>query len=1069
MGYYQVPVLPTKLTPPQIGKKQLRRERIVDKLGKLLDYRLTLVRAGAGCGKSLAVSAILAEVDANVAWINFADGDDDPHLVYHYLLAAIAKAMPAKANNLLQILPDTTNFSSWRKAIEELILQLSKVEGECLLVVLDDYHLVEQEQEVNQMFNHLIAYGPEWLRLIVISREEISWPGLYRLQVNGQVLEINRDDLMMEPAEIKEFFAELYQVKLTPKELDEIWQHTEGWPIALHLLAQGLKSSAQPKQIGDWLPVKMEPLFQYLAQEVLMRQPEQLRLVLLQLAVLEEFNQAACISVLGLVEEAGLLKMLKKKGLFLISLGNGYYRYHHLFREFLQQQLKQEEYLWWQLNQRAAEYYHREGQAEKALGHLLEAQSWEAVAKLLLEIAPVMLESGRGASLKKILEKLPDNWFKLYPLLLVFKGDVARMVCDFQQAELIYRAALALAQEQEHPGLTSAANKGLALIYLDTVQPGPAKQYLRRAYQALARGEVEERAKLVQLMAENKINQGKPAQARRYQRLANEMFHIASRGDLEARLLLRTGRLDAAQELLGQNMGKENKQRSPRSHRETSLLLSLIHAFKGEQDQALIAAREGITAGEYLNSPFVVAVGYMRLGHAQLLQQPPQLEAAVTAYQQALAISEQLGVVRGRIEALMGLCLAYAYQGDLKKVIRLGAEGIGIAEQVRDYWFANVLRLAQGIGGAMLGSWAMARESFIRCKEGFRRCGDSHLLALSCWWLVYLAHQEGCQEQFNAQAKELLGLCQVNGYDFLLTRRTLLGQWDAKISVPLLLEARRLTIRNDYVNWLLAEMGLTGTDSHPGYTLRIQTLGRFRVWRGDTEVKLTAWPREKAKQLFQLLLTNRRRLMHKEQIIEDLWSEKDLTSSDNEFKVVLNSLMKVLEPNRSPRSKSAFIIREGSAYSLNLASGYWLDVDEFESLVDRAFRCMERNEEQAISFFKAGLELYQGDFLQEVLYEDWCLKERERLASLYIQACESLAKLLNKKGDYVSTIELCDRILSKDNCWEEAYRLKMQCFARLNNKSMVVRVYQKCQETLLEELGVSPSQQTSRLYQQLSE
>lgn len=1062
-------ILPTKINPPHYGKNYLFRKDLLHKMYKITRHRLTLVCAGAGYGKSLSVSAALSGLDLPVAWVSLEDGDKDPYLFCDYLLAALETVLPGKLTYTRRELDTPHSPKPWRLVVGALIQELYSADSDRkgLLLVMDDYHLVAGESEIDWVVNFLLVHAPEWLHLVLITRHDINLPCFCRLRARGELLEIGRDELAMGKEEIAELFATVYGMEISTREADLIWRRTEGWPIALQLLFQRMAKT--PDREWESLPKELEPLFQYLAQEVLARQPETIRMAVMQMSVLDDFDEKTCNAVLGNMLPVDFLNQIKKRGLFLISLGGGYYRFHHLFQEFLREQLRREDYLCWQLNQRAAEYYYKEGQVEKALIYYMQSKTWQHAADLLEELAPTMLENGRGKTLEGILERLPEKYIRLNPMLLVAAGDAARLSSNFEKAEKLYGEALALAGKIGLWRVECAANRGLALIYLDTIQPGPAEKYLKRALKALKNGEMEEKARLVQLMAENKINQGKPEHARRYQRLACEMLHMASRGDPDARLLLRTGRLASAQKLLETKAGREEKrQRSPRSHRETPLLLSLLYSFQGQADKALATAREGIAVGEYLESPFVVAVGQMRLGHAWLLQQPSRLDAAEEAYQTALDISDRVGVRRGRAEALMGLCLVYAHGGDLDPALRHGREGVAVAEQVHDFWFAAILRLSMGVAAAVCKQQDLAGEFLAAAGDGFRRCGDSHGLALCCWWRAYLAHRSGRRKEFLPAVRELLNLCQIHGYDFLLTRRTLLGARDARASVPLLIEARREEIRSDYVQWLLSELGLSETGVHPGYTLRVQALGRFRVWRGEKEITSQQWQREKAKRLFQLLLTNRRQLVHKEQLMETLWPERDGETADRDFKVALNALMKALEPGRPPRSNSAFIIRESCSYGLNLASGYWLDADEFESLVEMGYKVLARSEEQAMNFFKRALEIYQGDFLQEIVYDEWCAGERERLAVLYLRAAETLAGLLARRGDYAGAVQITDRILARDNCWEEAYRLKMQCYSRLGNKSMVARVFVRCQENLEKELGISPSLETVKLYQALS-
>ncbi|MGB9905513.1 MAG: ATP-dependent transcriptional regulator, partial [Desulfotomaculales bacterium] len=489
---------------------------------------------------------------------------------------------------------------------------------------------------------------------------------------------------------------------------------------------------------------------------------------------------------------------------------------------------------------------------------------------------------------------------------------------------------------------------------------------LRKAYRTLDEEDAQEKAEILSLLAENYLNQGRPRQAGRYQRLAGEMFHLASRGNLEARLLLRTGRLEGAIRLLESRVPdqKSDGYHPPASFRETPLLLSLCYSFTGEAEKAIVAAQEGIRLGQKLRSPFVEAVGYARLGHALLTREGRPAPSVFEAYRTALDLNDRLGVVRGRTEVLMGLCLFYGLGGDWLAAKRCGTEGVEVTGRLKDRWFSAVLLHSLGVAATHCRRYAEARGYLEEAREMFSACGDSFGKAVASWWLASNALRAGDSADFSRQAALLLELCESRGYDFLFTRGTLLGPQDGRASVPLLQEARRREIAGAYADLLLGRLGAGLAPVLPEYTLKVYTLGKFRVFRGTEEIEFGAWRRESARRLFLLLLTRRRSLLHKEEIMACLWPEAEPEAAQRDFKVALNALLNVLEPGRQPRHPSFFIQRDGPAYYFNLASGYWLDAEEFENLVGRAIKVAAERPEQAELELKRALDLYAGDYLQ---------------------------------------------------------------------------------------------------------
>ncbi len=257
---------------------------------------------------------------------------------------------------------------------------------------------------------------------------------------------------------------------------------------------------------------------------------------------------------------------------------------------------------------------------------------------------------------------------------------------------------------------------------------------------------------------------------------------------------------------------------------------------------------------------------------------------------------------------------------------------------------------------------------------------------------------------------------------------------------------------------------LIETDPPP---LRIQTLGGFRLWRDGVEIEPAAWGREKALHLFQFFVTIRRSPapLHKEQIIDRLWPELDPEEGDRDFKVALNAVYKVLEPERPPRSECRFIARQGLVYSLNLAE-CWVDADAFEMLVAAGNQALPDQPAAAITHYRRGLAFYPGDYLPERRYEDWSSAERERLQLLALGAMTTLADLLVEQSP-LESIRLTQHVLVVDPVWEAAYRVQIQAYLAQGNRPLALRTYQQCVQMLEHELGVEPLPETQQLLKQL--
>lgn len=247
--------------------------------------------------------------------------------------------------------------------------------------------------------------------------------------------------------------------------------------------------------------------------------------------------------------------------------------------------------------------------------------------------------------------------------------------------------------------------------------------------------------------------------------------------------------------------------------------------------------------------------------------------------------------------------------------------------------------------------------------------------------------------------------------------------------------------------------------------LRLQTLGGFRVWLSGTEIAPAAWGREKAVQLFQFLVTLRRRPLHKEEIIDRLWPDLDRETGDRDFKVALSAVNNTLEPKRSRRAAPRFIRRHGLAYGL-APDDIWIDADAFEALIVTGNHLLHRDVEAAIEHYRSAVALYASDYLPERIYDDWTSAERERLQTLALGTMTALANLVVDRNP-LESLRLTQRVLTLEPAWEEAYRAQMRAYLAQGNRAMALRTYRQCIEMLDREFKIEPLPETQELYEQI--
>jgi LuxR family transcriptional regulator, maltose regulon positive regulatory protein len=1068
----KIQVLQTKITPPNLKDTILGRPTLMKKMKTIPRYPLTILHSGAGYGKTTALASFIHDQKKLSCWYSVGTNDDDiiPFLIY--VVYAIRKNHQGFGTELLLYVENIERYvrdEEIRTLCSLFINEITILESNIMLVI-DDYHLIQHSSSIDQWMTWLIQHLPPNLNLVISSRKKPSWAFLTSMILKEELLEIRQRDLMFSYDEVEVLLSDMYEGDMTEKDIERIFSLTEGWIIAIGMIRQQLTSDGGLESILNNKSKSLDELFRFLAMEVFMKQPPMIQQFLENTCIFEEVNGKVCDEVLGIRSSAEMLKELSDHNLFLLSIGEGQYRYHALFKEFLEQRLfSTNDRHFYNLHIQTARYYQRIGDFNQAIYHLEAIRDFERIAEILHHYGEKMIQNGQLEGLLDRIKNIPESLMNHYYLLWLYKGEALRYRCSYEEAEACYIKTIHLAQSARDLLSSSKAYEGQARIYLDTIQPGKAERYLLQAIEALEENESssnEDKSKLYQLMAENLANAGQANKAKKWFEKGRSLNIPLLDGNLESRLYLRTGKLVEAKKILSQKKVVERNQKTihlQQSHRETDLLLSLIEAFMGNGQAAKELAESGIKQGVQFQAPFVEACGWMRMGHAVQLLDKYDSSLASQCYETALEIMDEINVSRGKAEPLMGLCLLNGNRGLYDRAIEYGNRALDETEKVKDAWLSALILLCMGISSVHNEKWEEAEQYLTRCEALYTNCGDQYGIVLTQLWFAFLYFYQKNREAFKGFITNFLKKLQVGGYDFILTKRTTFGPLDLYNIVPLLLEAQREGIHLPYVNQLLNDLGYSNITSHPGYTLRIQTLGKFRVWLGSQEVEESDWQRGKAKELLELFVTMRNRKIAREEIFAMLWPEHEEAAAARDFKVALNALNNALEPNRVARSTPFFIQRIGSSYGLNQEAGYQLDIIEFEEWIHAGLH--EKDTDQIIKCLRRALEYYEGDYLPNRRYEDWCLGERERLQVLFLRGAERIAQGFVQTEEFDEAIYWCEQILAKDLTWEEAYRLLMFCYYHKNNRPQAIKWYRKCVAALEEELGVDPMQPTKQMYE----
>ncbi|SMB99234.1 ATP-, maltotriose-and DNA-dependent transcriptional regulator MalT [Thermanaeromonas toyohensis ToBE] len=1035
----------TKFMMPSTGKEIILTSRFYKKIKEINKYPLILILAGPGYGKSAALSYYFHLQGYSCFWLNLDKEDNELPVFLSSFLTASAniKETPIRS---IEVLKESEDFrQSWKYILNLWINELISIPNKDLYFIIEDYHQINQD-EVNTVIEHLIRYSPPNLHLIITSRTPFNFSFLPEWKLKGRILYIEQNDLAFDAQEIEQLFKIKYGKQLTEQEVQAILELTDGWPIAVAMLASS--QGAGRREI--FIPEEQEniqDLFQFLAISVLQNQPPELRTFILKSAVLRDLNERICAALFGSDGIKNLYQIIDK-GLFIHDYGRGTYRFNKLFRRFLLHIAEKEGVNLKLLNAQVGEYFLQEGLPEEAIYHFLMAKMYDRAITIILEIAGSLIKTAQYRKIIKWLEEIPEEIYNTHPHLYLLLGDVKRLTSYFEEALSSYEKARFLWEKiGDNLGVAAALEKK-ALVFLDTVQPVKADPLLYEAYKIREQAGFSNTGSILELLGENSLNQGKLVEAQSYiARAVASGYNISKH--LKARLLLRTGQLEEDINYIEQELTRDESDLSPKSHREIKLVLSLLYSLTGQNlERALELAWEVLEASQRVGSPFTESVAAARIG--QVYNVMNELEKAVQWYHRAIELSDRVSTPRGKGEPLWGLTLAYAFKGDLSRARYYAEMGYQICHEVNDRWLAALTELALGIAYYNSGSYNQALDLFLKTRKTLADCGDTFGPVVALLWEALTYWRTSSYECFSLIGQELEYKLNQHGYRFLLERACL---WR-----PREIGELKLFLTSCFVKGFLGEqLAHSHQGYHPGYKLGIKALGELQVYRGPQKVSSKEWRRDKAKRLLEILVTYRGSLLAKEKLMEMLWPEKEEERADSNFKVTLVALNNVLEPRR-PGGTSYFIIREGNRYGLRTGEDVEVDVDIFIQKVKTGLEYLSKGKKVlAQEFLEEAIALYAGDYLEDALYEDWAALERERMRDLYLSANDGLARIYLEQEDYYRCLYVCGQNLKVDPCWENAYRLMIQCYGKLRQKTRAVQVYQQYKEAVRKYLGIRPS------------
>jgi DNA-binding SARP family transcriptional activator len=1056
-----VSIIPTKIIIPKRAPGVIRRARLLDYLHENLGRKLMLVTAPAGYGKTTLLVDFAGDVDLPACWYTLDEGDRDPTTFLAYLIAAIRQKYP-EFGERSQPLAEHGSPSA-HAAAAALVADMVDAIPDYFVLVLDDWHLVSEEAPIIELIDQLLRYLPEHAHVIVAGRTLLRGP-LVRLAAQGAVAGLGASDLRFNADEVREVLAAKYKLQITPEQAAQLAEESEGWITAIVLTSQDvwrtfLAGLARARDAEG-------TVFEYLAGEVFDRLPDELRRFLFDSAILRQFTAELCDEIRQRQGAQEWIDQAETRNLFLTRIdvnGVTWFRYHHLFRDFLMIRFKRDDldrYI--QLQQRAGEWFEHQHQPEEAVDHYWQANALEQTARVMNDSARDLFLAGRLQTVGRWAEMVPASHRAKVPELILYQ---AQMLIDrgilsdalqlLQEARAVFaahknvagqvRAELMKGWAHYAAGhLTDAFQAAESVLQqIQTVDIDNLLLYAQAlrlkgaCFNSLGQWQAAEPC-LVEAL---KLYRDGPSDGRRPFNLGRTMHDLAntlrSMGRLEEATALQSeslviwrkignpaslahclnnmgydryvaGDYDEALTVYTEGLIKADEADDRRAQALITEGIAAVHRERGEFDQSLGIYASVISLAGSLGDQSLVSLALDGLGHTHRLANDP--ERALALFQQARSIAERENF-QGQIHlSNASIGIARIERGDDEGLVDLRHAATCLREMNAYLDLGRVL-LWLARGSYWAGDNIAAKDALVEVVQLGRRLGCRPF-----------GFAEGCR------AKDVL-----EWGNEKLSNESHLHKWIS--------EFQKLPAR------IIENAPSPAVRPH----IEVRALGMEQVLRNGQTITMADWGRSiNARHLFFYLLEQPPR--RKEEIGVQFWPDHSSARMTSSFHAAKYRMRRAVGME--------LVEYDGERYHINPTVEIWYDVAEFRRLAEMA-RHASRDEER-LDLQKRAVELYGGDYLLGVDTE-WATRTRGILHQQFFEILNALIKLLLKYQRFEEIIVFSRRGLELDYFHEELHRAVMLSLAATGHITGSLQHYETVVSRLASELSVVPAPETVNL------
>ncbi len=1096
---YVYPLIHNKVTPPHYVTPTLRRPRLLEWLSHNANCRAMVIAADAGYGKTTLLWQWEREVDFPVYWYKLDRNDRDWSLHISYLIEAISQRHSGFGRRAHSMLQQLGGPGSSRPGVAAYLLaeMYERLTEPCTFII-DDWQAVASVTEVRGLWNQILRDAPPTCRFVFLSRAK---PHLQfaRFKTHAGYAEMRTDALRFTDREIEELFRDIYNDPLDPTELMELERRTEGWAASLQLVEVSLRERKTPEErrafIQSITATSDSDLFAFLAEEVLDQQTEVVRNFLLSTSILQQINAELAERLAGVHDGAGILSDLEQRGLFTnrLDAAEARYRYHGLFRDFLERRLIAErtDGEVTGLHIHAASYFETHEQWPQAIHHYLKAGLTPQAARLIARYGEDVVAEGRLGLVDEWLQQLPPKAIHDNARLSLLYGEACGIRGDWDNA----LAALSRAR-------TFFARKGdprmEALACLKTSSIHQALGSVSEAETAALEGMalVPESDDGLRLRLEGNLAVTKTYRTVSINAVVTELRRLAIRAStlglehFEAiahynlGVMYRSlGRLDESLASL-ERATRFWQLESSSPYADNMDLVETLLAL-GDEERADRAAGRGIAN----TLPWRRANAEAQLGQASVRLRQGRLDESRRIVEGVAEGLPGLGSNRTAVYVALADCFIVRPQGaaptldlishlaneandpryeaevavaimSLRHAIDLCDGSCSIVPSIVSRWDEHGQHFETVKRRALLAMAAYYHDpvaSLEQCKEALRCV----LAANQTWYLrFFLRGFTSLAPEMVRQTSDAEVLCELLAVDPDGWRHP---------AVMALRHAKR-DVRSKLLRALatdpsadtIAELrGVKGHDVEEARSqlirlaaarIQVKAFGSIRIRRGGPDRPEVGIHRPRQRVLLGYLLARLDNPPSRDQVIDTLWPNADPEDGVNSLNQSVYQLRRVIDPEYRDGESPQYLISTTDTVALDPAL-VTTDLDVFRSLA-RAFDRAIGADVRAIG--NELVDLVSGEFLAELVYEDWATSFR---LTVHAETRQVLMRLTEEPwlASYPDLgLRAAARLADLDPYDERAHLAMARCLQFMGRREAARRVIRRFLVRLRDDLGESP-------------